>query len=130
MTQNEAKKILIVEDDEIVRKTLREVFIDEAFNVLEAVDGKEGLSMALEQRPDLILLDIVMPVMDGWTMLRELRKNSEWGKTVPVIVLTNLSSDNDEQMNLITKFEPSFFLVKANWKIDDVVKKVRERLSM
>jgi DNA-binding response OmpR family regulator len=124
------KKILIVEDDPILRKTLHETFVDEGFDVSVAVDGGNGLAMAQEKHPALILLDIVMPVMDGWTMLQKLRETNEWGKKVPVIVLTNLSSDSDEQMNLITKLEPSFFLVKSNWKIEEVVRKVRERLSL
>lgn len=125
-----SKKILITEDDDVIRKTLQQTFLDEGFDVYVAGDGQAGLLLAEEKRPDLILLDIVMPVMDGWTMFRKLREKNEWGKMVPVIVLTNLSSDSDEEMRMITNLEPSFFLVKANWTIADVVKKVRDKLLL
>lgn len=124
------KRILIVEDDTLLRKALQEKFIREDFDVLEAEDGKKGLEVALREHPDLILLDIVMPVMDGWTMFERLRKENMWGKEVPVIMLTNLNSDDDKQIQHVAELEPAFFLVKANWKLDDVVVKVRERLSV
>jgi DNA-binding response OmpR family regulator len=131
MDQNtNSKKILIVEDDAIILKALNEALVEDGFEVLEAGDGQVGLATALEKHPDLILLDIVMPIMDGWTMFQKLREDAAWGKQVPVIILTNLSSDDDRQMNLITKFEPAYYLVKSNWKVDDVVQKVRSRLLM
>ena len=63
--------------------------------IFQAKDGEEGLKVANEKHPDLILLDIIMPKMDGLTMMKELREGSEWGKKVAVILLTNLSSDED-----------------------------------
>lgn len=128
------KKILVavievVEDDASLLKVLVDKLKREGFEVLEAQDGKKGLDIALRERPDLILLDIVMPVMDGWTMLRKLREENPWGKNVPVIVLTNLTSDDDVQLANIVKLEPSYFLVKSDWKIEDLVTKVRERLE-
>jgi DNA-binding response OmpR family regulator len=119
-------KILIVEDDLDLLEVLKNKFLAEKFDVLEAVNGKIGLEAALHHRPDLILLDIVMPVMDGMTMLKKLRQDS-WGKNAFVILLTNLSDES----KVAEAMQHSVFdyLVKADWKINDVVKKVRERLK-
>lgn len=75
------KKILIVEDEESLLKTLGEKFTLEGFEVVKAQNGVEGLRVALQEHPDLILLDIVMPVMGGMEMLGKLRQD-DWGKNV------------------------------------------------
>jgi DNA-binding response OmpR family regulator len=124
MTDN-AKKILIVEDDTSLRQALRDKLSIEQFVVLEAKNGEEGLEIALRDHPDLILLDVMMPVMDGLTMLDLLRKD-DWGRGAKVIFLTNLS-DNVSISKAIE--EGSYdYLVKSDWKIQDVVAKIRERL--
>ncbi len=123
------KKILIVEDEMSQRKALVDKFTREGFQVLEARDGEEGLRIALKEQPNIILLDIVMPKMDGMTMLKKLRQENDWGKSVPVILLTNLSSDDDKINKGITEDEPAYYLVKSNWPINEVVEKVKERLS-
>ena len=128
------KTILIVEDETSQLKALTEKFTREGFNVLDAKNGEEGLTVALENQPDIILLDILMPQMNGVDMLKKLRQDT-WGKTVPVILLTNLNADDDSVVNMIreateaTQDEAANYLVKSNWTIDDVVKKVREKLS-
>lgn len=121
--------ILIVEDEVPMLNALHDKLTREGFSVLTARNGEEGLKVALRDRPDLILLDVVMPRMDGITMLRKLRRESAWGRTARVIVLTNLSSDNEQRNRDITETEPAFYLVKANWTLKDVVAKIRERLS-
>lgn len=123
------KRILIIEDDVPLRNVLREKFTHEGFSVLEANDGEEGLANALSLRPDLILLDIVMPKMDGITMMRKLRQENEWGKSVPIILLTNLSSDDERINKAITDDTPAYYLVKADYTIKDLVEKIKERLS-
>lgn len=126
------KKILVieeVEDDASLRNVLHDKFSMEGFSVLEAKDGEEGLMIALREHPDLILLDIVMPKMDGLTMMKKLRQADEWGKRVPIILLTNLNADDDKINRAITENEPAYYLVKSDWKIDDLVEKIRERLS-
>jgi DNA-binding response OmpR family regulator len=122
-------KILIVEDEELQRKPLAEELQDQGFNVLTAPNGRDGLELALHEKPDLILLDIVMPVMDGMTMMKKLREESVYGKNVPVILLTNLSADQEEINKSITRDEPAYYLVKSDFTLQDVVKKIRERLS-
>ena len=82
--------VLIIEDELDLRGLLKTKLISEHFEVLEADNGKIGLDISLSSHPDIILLDIVMPVMDGLAMLKELRQD-EWGKTAKVIVLSNLN---------------------------------------
>ena len=122
-----AYKILIVEDDESLRNALCDKFIKEGFTVLKAQDGEEGLKMALQQHPDLILLDILMPKMDGLTMLRKFRETDK-DKKVPVILLSNLSDVKDisEALSLGAKE----YLVKTAWKLEDLVAKVNERIKI
>ena len=120
------KSILVVEDELSLQKVLRDKLTREGFSVLEAKDGKEGLETALLEHPDLILLDIIMPVMDGMTMLALLRKD-DWGKNANVILLTNLSeAEKVAESHAKGVYD---YLVKSDWKLADVVKKVRERLS-
>lgn len=126
------KKILIVEvvEDEIsLRNALRDKLVREGFTMLEAKDGEEGLEIALREHPDLILLDIIMPKMDGIEMMKQLREENEWGKKVPIILLTNLNASDDKINKAITDNEPAYYLVKSNWTINDLVEKIRERLS-
>jgi len=123
------KKILIVEDEIDLREALVDKLGREEFETSGAKDGEEGLEMALRDHPDLILLDIVMPKMDGMTMLKKLREENEWGKKVPVILLTNLSATDEKIIKAMVENEPSYYLVKSDWKIGDVVKKVKETLK-
>ena len=129
MTAEQIKTILVVEDDPPILKTLVDKLTEEGFRIIEAHDGEEGLMIAGRDHPDLILLDIVMPKMDGMTMLKKLRQENEWGKSVPVILLTNLSPDEEKINKGITEDEPAYYLIKTNWSLNDVVKKVRERLN-
>ena len=120
------KKILIVEDETSLRNALSDKLRLEGFIVLEAKNGEEGLDVALRDHPDLILLDIIMPKMDGLTMLKKLREDV-WGKNTKVILLTNLS-DNEKVSEALLQGSYDY-LVKSDWKIGDVVAKIRARLS-
>lgn len=118
------KKILVVEDDSTLLKALTEKFTLENFSVSYAEDGQEGLGVALSTHPDIILLDILMPKMDGMSMLEKLRED-EWGKDVPVIMLTNLNPD-DIIVSQVIRDHPAYYLIKSNAKIDDILSKVKE----
>ena len=120
------KTILVVEDEISLLNALCDKLTRENFAVLEAKNGEEGLEVALREHPDLILLDIIMPVMDGITMLKKLREDA-WGKNAKVIILTNLS-DNEKMAEALEQ-KSHEYLVKSDWKIEDVVAKVRERLE-
>ncbi len=121
--------ILIVEDEASLRTALCEKFVREGFTVLEAKDGEAGLTLALTKQPDLILLDMMMPKIDGMTMLHALRAKNEWGKHVPVLLLTNLGADDKTRMNEISNDAAAFYLVKSNWSITKIVQRVREAIA-
>lgn len=120
------KKILIVEDDRVLLNLMHDQFVAEGFEVLVALDGKEGLDLALKTHPDLILVDILMPVMNGMDMTEKLRED-EWGKNVKVIVLTNLNSE--EKVAKFLEKGAYDYLIKSDWPLDEVVKKVKEKLN-
>jgi DNA-binding response OmpR family regulator len=126
--KKEKFKIAVIEDDEVISKSLCGELEDAGFETIRAFNGLEGLKLVLSKSPDLILLDIVMPKMDGMTMMAKLRESSDYGKNVPVILLTNLNAD-DKIMHGVVKDEPAYYLVKNNFSAADVVEKVRERLS-
>ena len=125
---DDKKTILIVEDEPALLKVYADGLTEEGFRVLQARDGEEGLAAALREGPNLILLDIVMPKMDGLTMLKKLRAENEWGKYVPVIILTNLDS-NAEATNAFASLAYDF-LVKSNNSIKDVIKIIKEKINV
>ncbi len=123
---NTAKRILIIEDEIPLLNILSSKLLHEGFVVLEAQNGKDGLAMALSKHPDLILLDIVLPIMDGVTMLKQLHTDS-WGKRAKVIMLTNLS-DNQSVVQALALGSHDF-LVKSDWKIEDIVRVIHDELK-
>ncbi|MDO8521236.1 MAG: response regulator [bacterium] len=122
------KKILIVEDEAPLRNAVADILSFEGFTVFQAKNGQEGLDLALKEHPDLILLDLMMPVMDGLTMLEKMRQDQEWGKNASVILLTNLN--DPEKIAQATEAGSYDFLVKSDWNIEDVVKKIKLRLGV
>jgi len=120
------KIILIVEDEVPLLNVLYDKLTLEGFSIVKAMDGKAGLELALAEHPALILLDINLPVMDGISMLRELRKDPI-GKDIEVVMLTNFS-----EYKLLADaiaLGAHDYLVKSDWKLEDVVKLVREKLK-
>lgn len=121
-------KVLIIDDNEAIRESYVYGFESAGFEVLSAKNGKEGLKIAFKERPDIILLDIVMPKMDGLSMLKELRSDVVWGKNVPVIMLTNVDGDNDIVKEII-ETGPIYYLVKSDITIEETIEKVNEYLN-
>lgn len=124
--ENKQKIILVVEDEAPLRNALGDKFEREGFSVLKARNGEEGLEIAMSKHPDLILLDVMMPVMSGMAMFKQLREDV-WGKSVKVIMLTNLN-DTENVASAMEQGSYDYF-VKSDWKIEDVVAKVKERLE-
>ena len=120
--------ILIVEDEVSLRSALCMKFRREGFSVIEARDGEIGLKIALEKEPSIILLDMVMPKLDGMAMLKRLRITNNWSKSVPVILLTNLGAGDEHRNRTISNDERMQYLVKSDWAIGDLVEKVKETL--
>ncbi|MBI2315157.1 response regulator [Candidatus Daviesbacteria bacterium] len=120
------KTILIIEDESDLLDLLQDKFITSGFKVIGAGSGEEGIRHALKNKPNLILLDIILPKMDGITMLKKLRQD-RWGKGVPVIILSNLSDQN--KISEAMKIGVYDFLVKSNIKLTDVVTQVRQVLD-
>jgi DNA-binding response OmpR family regulator len=118
-------KVLIVEDERSLLTVLADKFRREGFAVFTAQDGAEGLEQAHKSKPDIVVLDIVMPSMNGLVMLKKLRE-TKWGNVIPVLILSNLS--DPEQINEATGRGRVEYLVKSNWGLDDVIAKVKETL--
>ena len=125
----DGKKILIVEDEEAMQKAVSEALVNQGLITVTADDGEGGLSAALKEHPDLILLDVFMPKMDGLVMLQKLRLD-DWGKTVPVIILTNLNPNSNSVINSVLKDEPAYYLIKSDVKLEGIVDKVKEVLKI
>lgn len=121
------KKILIIEDDLAYLKLLNDQLYKNGYEVIEAKDGEKGLALAKFQHPDLILLDIRMPVMNGITMLDELRKDT-YGKSAKVIILTNLEPD-DKILQKVLEDQPTYYFVKSDIQLAELIEKIKELLT-
>lgn len=91
-----SKRILIIEDSDVNRRLMRDVLLYHGFDVLEASDGKEGIELAMSQRPDIILLDMQMPVMDGFEVLRVIRDNPDL-RDIKIIAVTSYAMVGDRE---------------------------------
>jgi CheY-like chemotaxis protein len=128
MAEAKDQKILVVEDETPLRTAISDILSFEGFTVFQAKNGQEGLDLALQHHPDLILLDLMMPIMDGLTMLEKLRTDQEYGKRAAVILLTNIN--DPEKVARATDAGSYDFLVKSDWNIEDVVRKIKTRLGV
>lgn len=115
-----SKTILVVEDETSLLSIIENRLKRDGFRVLKAVNGIEGLELALKEHPDLIFLDVLMPIEDGLCMIKKLRRN-EWGKNAKVVVLTNLS--HDVKKKDFEKHDVLDYLLKTDWKIEEIGKK-------
>lgn len=126
MPQEKKTKILIVEDDEFLVNIYQTKFEIEGFKVFLAKDGEQALKVAKSKLPDIMLLDILLPKLDGFAVLEELKKDPAT-KNIPVILLTNLGQKEDVQKGL--NLGAADYLIKAHFKPSETVDKVRKVLS-
>ena len=125
----EIYKILVVEDDKMMQEVLvTRLSKEPIFKVYIANNGKEGLVSVLANNPDLILLDVIMPVMDGIQMFKELRK-SFWSKNIPVIFLTSYDT-SEEVLQSISEEKPAYYLLKSTMNLNDIVEKIKVTLGI
>lgn len=120
-------KIAIIEDDPVISQMYRMKFEADGFDVQLASDGKLGIALVKSFLPDLILLDLQMPVMNGADALEIIRKN-DWGKNIPVIILTNLGEE--ESPRELRSLGIHSYIVKANLTPRQVVQRVKEALNI
>lgn len=121
----EKKTILIVEDEKSIREALKEKLENNDFSVLVANNGQEGLDLALQKHPDLIILDIIMPVMSGIQMIEKLKEDI-WGENVRIIILTNMMDTGKLPKASVNSKGVYKYIVKTDIKIEELVKQIRE----
>lgn len=120
------KKILLIEDDLAVVRILETKLEIEGYEVLSAYNGKTGLEKVMKEKPNLILLDILLPKMNGFEVLRKIKENSETS-SIPVMILSNLGED--ENINRGIKLGAKDYIVKAHYNLEEIVRKIRQILS-
>ena len=123
----EKKKILIVEDDRFLSEMYSTKLTESGFEVEVAYDGNEGLRLIKELKPDLVLLDIVLPKMDGFEILERIQKD-EASKNIPVIALTNLGQKEEVEKGI--RLGASDYAIKAHFTPTEVVAKVKKILKI
>ena len=116
------KKILFIEDEDTLQKALGGFLKDAGYEVINALDGEIGLELASSENPDLILLDIVLPKINGFEVLKELKQKEET-KDIPVIVLTNM--ENIEDIDKIIQLGATTYMIKTEYKLEEVIEKVK-----
>jgi DNA-binding response OmpR family regulator len=119
-------KILVVEDEEILLTALSEELKQEGFDVVGAKDGVEGVEKAASEQPDLVLLDLVMPRLDGIGALKQMKEQDNT-RNIPVVILTNLS-DYDKISDALS-LGAMDYLVKANYRLEELVTKIKTVLE-
>ncbi len=115
-------KILLIEDDSFLRELMSEKLRNAGYNVIEAADGNEGLKKIQTEKPSLVLLDLILPGIDGFDLLREFRK--ELKIEVPIIVLSNLGNKDD--IDRVMAAGANDYLIKAHFTPTDVLERIRK----
>ncbi len=124
-----AIKILLVEDDKFLRDICRTKLLKEGFNVHEAIDGEQALQDIESAQPDIVLLDIILPNIDGYQVLTEIRANQNPKiAKVPIIMLSNLGQEDDIKRAL--DLGANNYLVKAHFTTDEIVEKIKKELKI
>jgi len=117
-----ARTILIIEDDKFLRELITRKLLNEAYEVSEAVDGEEGIKKIKEEKPDLILLDLILPGIDGFEVLSKMREDPALAQ-IPVIILSNLGQKDDVEKGL--KMGAVDYLIKAHFTPGEIIEKIK-----
>lgn len=126
MAIKQAQKILLVEDDSFLSNIYQTKFTKEGYQVALAGDGEEALKAVKTKKPDIVLLDVLLPKLDGFAVLEKLKKDPET-KDIPVILLTNLGQRDDVDRGL--QLGAADYLIKAHFKPSETVEKVKKVLE-
>jgi CheY-like chemotaxis protein len=119
-------KILLIEDDKILLEMYNDKFTNEKFELETASDGQDGINKMKSFQPDVVLLDLIMPKVSGFDVLK-MRKADPTLSKIPVLVLTNIYADAED---LVKNWGVEYFLLKSNNTPETIVKKVKEILSL
>lgn len=125
--ENNKVHVLLVEDDVFLAGIYQKKFEMEGYKITTAEDGEKGLAEAKKKKPDIILLDVLLPKMDGFAVLQKL-KTDPAVKDIPVILLTNLGQKDDVEKGL--EAGASDYLIKAHFKPSEIVDKVKKVLHL
>ena len=118
--------LLIAEDDEFLRKAIVHKFTNEGFEVIQAEDGLKAIALLKTKKPDVAIVDLLLPGADGWTILETIKKNPKL-KEIPVIMATNMSQGGDREKAM--KLGAAALVVKRDTPLQALVQKVREALK-
>lgn len=120
-----AKKILIIEDDKFLRELISRKLTEAGFEALEAFDGEEGIKKLKEEKPELVLLDLILPGIDGFEVLSRMGEDPNL-KSIPVIILSNLGQREDVEKGL--KMGAVDYLIKAHFTPGEIIEKIKNAL--
>lgn len=127
-SQNVPIKVLIVEDDQFLRDLLENKLKREGFEVTLAIDGPEGLEKIKKTRPDVVLLDIILPGISGFDILKTVRQDVTMDMaTIPIILLSNLGQESDIEKGRVLGADD--YLIKSNFTIDEIIVKIKNLLA-
>lgn len=117
------KKILFVEDEEALQRTFGDILQRENYQIIKALNGEDGLRLAKSEKPDLVILDLILPKMKGFEVLQALKKDEET-KNIPVIILTNLEKPQDVEKAL--DLGATTYLVKTKYALEEIIDKIKK----
>ena len=120
------KKILVIEDDKFLRELISRKLLKEGYDISEAIDGEEGIKKIKEKKPDLVLLDLILPGIDGFEVLSRMKEDSSSSST-PVIILSNLGQKEDVEKGL--KLGAVDYLIKAHFTPGEIIEKIKVALK-
>ena len=121
-----AKTISIVEDDKFLRELIAQKLVKEGYEILTAIDGEEGITQIKEKKPDLVLLDLILPGIDGFEVLSKMKEDPALA-SIPVIILSNLGQKEDVEKGL--KLGAVDYLIKAHFTPGEIIEKIKAALK-
>ena len=122
-----AKKILVIEDEKTLRFLITKILTEEGFEVDEAIDGEQGLEKAKQNTPDLVLLDLRLPGINGFDVLTEIKKDARLEST-QVIILSNLGQKEEIEKGM--NLGATDYMIKAHFTLDEIVDRVKRVLAV
>ena len=124
--KNFMQRILIIEDDKFLRELIAQKLVKEEYETIEAIDGEEGIKKVKKEKPDLILLDLILPGIDGFEVLSQMKKDPNLAK-IPVIILSNLGQKEDIERGI--NLGADDYLIKAHFTPNEIIEKIKSTLK-